>query len=217
MRFSVIAIFMAAALSALCSCAERSPTKEKLKAYAEAKASYAAGDLGAAEKALLPLARGRSFSQAKFLLGKTRFFLGEYDKAASSFQELASELPKHHEADIWIARSCLQQGKVGEADKIAQKLLANDSSDSRLYYLEAMVLSAKGDLEGALGFLERSSESGEELAKSLFESARIYYQFGQDDRAIEKLARAKAMLPPDSPTNEAIDELVKRLGKAGKE
>jgi tetratricopeptide (TPR) repeat protein len=216
MKNRLIAIMAGAAIISLCSCARRAPTSEQLKAYAEAKASYAAGKLADTKKTLLPLAKARSLPEAEFLLGKTRFFLGEYDEAVSSFKDLASAFPKYHEADIWMARTYLQQGKPEEAAKVAQELLAYDSSDSRLYYLEAMVLSAKGDLEGALGYLERSSESGEELAKSLFESARIYYRFGQDDKAVKELARAKAMLPPDSPANEAVAELAKRLAQAAK-
>jgi tetratricopeptide (TPR) repeat protein len=214
MRYSIAALCVVAACSALSSCASRAIKTEQLKAYAEAKASYAEGKLGEAEKALLPLAKGRALPQAEFLLGKVRFFLGKYDDAASSFKELSSAFPKYHEADIWIARTYLQQGKIDEAGIIAQELLANDSGDLRLYYLEAMLLSAKGDLQGALGFLERSGESGEELSKTFFESARIYYQFGQDERAMEKLKRAKAVVSPDSPMNEAVDELMKRLGKA---
>jgi tetratricopeptide (TPR) repeat protein len=214
MRYSITAICGVAACLALLSCAPRATTTEQLKAYAEAKASYAEGKLGAAEKALLPLAEGRALPQAEFLLGKVRFFLGKYDDAASSFKELISAFPKYHEADIWIARTYLQQGKIDETGGIVQELIANDSGDPRLYYLEAMLLSAKGDLQGALGFLERSGESGEELAKAFFESARIYYQFGQDDRAMEKLKRAKAIVSPDGPMNEAVNELMKRLGKA---
>jgi tetratricopeptide (TPR) repeat protein len=209
----MIAICTVLVLSALCSCTKSAATSDQLKAYAEAKASYAAGRLDDAEKALLPVAKGRALPQAKFLLGKVRFFLGKYDEAASSFKELGSDFPKYHEADIWIVRTYLQQGKIDDAGRITQELIANDSGDLRLYYLEAMVLSAKGDLQGALGFLERSGESGEEMSKTYFESARIYYQFGQDDKAIEKLKRAKATLSPDSPTNEAVDELMRRLGK----
>jgi tetratricopeptide (TPR) repeat protein len=214
MRNLLMPVCALAVASALSSCAGAAPSGEQLEAYAEAKASYAAGKLEDAEKALLTLSGGCALPQAGFLLGKVRFFLGKYDGAASSFKELASAFPKYHEAEIWLARTYLQQGRLDEADRIAKELIANDSSDLRLYYLEAMLLSAKGDLQGALGFLERSGESGEELSKTYFESARIYYQFGQDDRAIGELRRAKAALSPGSPTREAVDELMKRLGKA---
>ena len=192
----------AVAISTLFSCAQRAPTDGQLKAYGEAKVAYASGTLAEAERTLLPLARGSSLPQARFLVGKTRFFLGNYDGASSVFKDLGRGIPKYHEADIWLARSCLQQGKIDESDRIVQELIANDSGDSRLYYLKE-----------ALGFLERSSESGEELAKSYFEAARLYLRFGQDDKAVEWLKRADAMLPRESPMRETIAVLLRKLGK----
>ena len=201
------------AISAAISCAQRVPTEGQLKAYGEAKASYALGNLAEVERTLLPLATGSSFPQARFLLAKTRFFLGNYDGAISGFRDIGARFPQYHEAAIWLARACLQQGKIDESEGIVQKLLANDSGDPRLYYLAAMNRVSRGDFEEALGFLERSSESGEELAKSCFESARLYCRFGQDDKAVERLKRAEAMLPPTSPMRETVAGLLRRLGK----
>ena len=48
---------MSAALSAFCSCARQGPSTEQLRAYGEAKASYAAGRLADTERALRPLAK----------------------------------------------------------------------------------------------------------------------------------------------------------------
>ena len=203
----------AVAISTLFSCAQRAPTDGQLKAYGEAKVAYASGNLAEAERTLLPLARGSSLPQARFLVGKTRFFLGNYDGASSVFKDLGRGIPKYHEADIWLARSCLQQGKIDESDRIVQELIANDSGDSRLYYLAAMIRVSQGDFKEALGFLERSSESGEELAKSYFEAARLYFRFGQDDKAVEWLKRADAMLPRESPMRETIAVLLRKLGK----
>jgi tetratricopeptide (TPR) repeat protein len=190
--------------------------EDRLKAYGEAKSFYAAGKLAEAERALAPLAEAKALPQAQFLLGKTRYFLGSYDKAAEAFKNLGTRFPKYHEADIWLARTFLQQGKVDEADQIAKELLSNDSSDLRLYYLEAMIRMVQGDVKNALGFLERSAESGEELAKSYFESARLYYRFAQDDKAIERLNAAKALCSPASPMREAIDDLLLKLGGGGR-
>jgi tetratricopeptide (TPR) repeat protein len=212
MKYALPAIFAAAAMSAFCSCVRRGPTVEELKAYGEAKASYAAGRLAEAEAELLPLSHDSTLPQARFLLGKTRYFLGRHEEAAAIFEDLGDRFPKYHEADIWLARVRLQQGKIDESEKIARELLSNDSCDSRLYYLEAMIRVAQGDLKEALGFLERSAESGEELAKSYFESARLYYRFGQDDRAMERLRRADALLSTAGPMREAVDELLKRVG-----
>ncbi len=185
----------------------------ELKVYAEAKTTYAQGKLSEAERALAPLARSTSLPQARFLLGKTRFFLGEYDEAALDFEGLAASFPRYHEADLWLARAYLQKGDVDEADRLAEALLANDSSDPRLYYLEAMIRVSRGDAKDALGFLELSCESGEELAKSYLESARLYYRFGQDDKALERLRRARAVLSPESPMRDAVAELIDRVGK----
>ncbi len=215
MRRTMMALCAAAALSAFCSCARQGPSAEQLRAYGEAKASYAAGRLADAERALRPLAKNQALPQARFLLGKSLFFLGRHEEAATVFKDIGERFPKYHEADIWLARAYLQQGRVDESDKVARELLANDSGDFRIHYLAAMVRVAQGDFVEALAFLERASESGEELAKSDFESARIYYRFGQDDKAIERLARAEAALPPTGPTREAVAELTTRLRKRG--
>jgi tetratricopeptide (TPR) repeat protein len=211
----LIILGAAAAVSTSVSCAARAPSDAELKIYAEAKAAYAQGELTEAERALSPLARSSSLPQARLLLGKARFFSGKYGEAESAFKDLGASFPKYHEADIWLARACLQNGKVDEADAIAKALLANDASDSRLYYLEAMIQVARGDAGGALGFLEKSCESGEELAKSYFESARIYYRFGQDDKALERLSRADAMLPPGSPMRDVVAELIGKCERGG--
>ena len=213
MNFMVSGLCTAVAISAFLSCAQRAPTEGQLKAYGEAKASYAAGNLAEAERTLLPLTTGSSFPQARFLLGKTRFFLGNLDAAIAGFRDLGARFPRYHESAIWLARSCLQEGKIDESDRIVQELLANDSGDSRLYYLAAMIRVSRGDFEEALGFLERSSESGEEIAKSCFESARLYCRFGQDEKAVERLKRADAMLSPTSPMRETVAALLRRLGK----
>lgn len=202
----------AVAMSSVLSCVARAPAKEALAVYAEAKAAYAQGRLSDAERMLVPIANGTSLPQARFLLGKVRFFLGKYDEAAHGFLALRSAIPKYHEADLWLARTYLQSGRSDEAEAVAKTLLAYDSSDSRLYYLEAMIRSGRGDTKDALGFLERSCESGEELAKSYFESARLYYRFGQDERALERLGRAAAVLPSESALRGAVAELQKKLG-----
>lgn len=216
MSCSVPAALAFAACMALSSCAQRAPTNDELKAYGEAKVAYAAGKLADAEKTLAPLAKGRALPQAQFLLGKTRFFLGRYEEAAPVFKNIGARFPKYHEADIWLARTYLQLGRIDEAHKIALDMLAGDSGDSRLYYLEAMTRVAAGDLGDAIAYLERSSEAGEELAKSYFEAARLYYRFGQDEKAAERLKRAAAMLSSGSPMLGAVDELLKRLGTEGR-
>jgi tetratricopeptide (TPR) repeat protein len=215
MRHPVLAVYAAAVMAAFCSCAPRTPTSGQLQAYGEGKVAYAAGRLAEAERSLEPSAKDASLPQARFLLGKTRFFLGRYDEAASVFKNLVSRFPKYREAEIWLARTFLQQGKIEEADKLAQELIAYDSSDPRLFYLEAMVRVSEGDFKAALGLFDRSSESGEELAKSCFESARLYFQFGQDDKAVERLKRAQAILPPNAAMRSAVDELLKRIGARG--
>jgi tetratricopeptide (TPR) repeat protein len=204
----------AALVLLLCSCARRESTSAQLGAYGEAKVAYAAGRLAEAEKAFAPLAP--SLPQAGFLLGKTRFFLGNYEEASAAFARLVARFPNQHEAAIWLARTALRRGDADEAEKLAERLLAGDSSDPRLYYLEAMVKVAKGDFEGALGFFERSTESGEEIAASYFESARLYCQFGQDEAAIERLKRAEVLLAQDSPQRDGVELLIKRLGAGGK-
>ena len=94
MKHALPAIFAAAAMSAFCSCARRGPTVEGLKAYGEAKASYAAGKLAEAEGELLPLSHDSTLPQARFLLGKTRYFLGKDDEAAAIFEDSRRTLPQ---------------------------------------------------------------------------------------------------------------------------
>ncbi len=204
-----------AVLFFLGSCSAKRASEKELAAYAEAKILYSQGRLVEAEEALSVFSKSTSLPQARFLLGKTKFFRGDFEGASLVFNGLVRKFPEYREARIWLARALLEQGKKDEAERMTDTLLAEDAGDMRVYYLAGMIKAAKGDVRGSLGYLERSAELGDELAKTYFELARIYYQFGQDEKAEERLKRARSVLQPGNPMLEGIEELLRRFESGG--
>lgn len=210
----LMAIFLSLPLLFLISCGEKTIPDALIEEYVSAKDDYSRGNLAATEVTLKGIvSKNGSFHQAAFLLAKTYYFEGKLDAAQKAFEDLVRAYGRYNEAEIWLARIALQKGDKEGAEKRLEKLLSFDQNDPRLLHLMGTVYQEKGDMKNSLAFFQRASSFGEELARSHLESARLYYQFDQADKALEELELCMSLAPADSLLRRPVASLIETITK----
>jgi Flp pilus assembly protein TadD len=206
-----------ALLLAMVACGPTGVPEALLVDYAKAKVDYEKGELASAAEALEVILRKQgAFHQAAFLLAKTYYFEGRLEDAEKLFRRLTREHREYHEAGIWLARIALQKGDLDGARNLIEALLAFDQGDPRLLHLLGMVALQEGEVQAALASFQRAAAFGEELARSHLESARLYWQFDQVDRAIAELRACINLVPPESLLRDPAIRLLDTLTKEQK-
>ncbi len=159
--------------------------------YLKAKDAYLRNDLSETIRLLEPAAKepGRN-PTAAFLLGKAYFFRSTFPDAERIWKNLLGQVPHHSEAQKWLARLYLNQGKVEEAEQICVQLLALDSENPEGLFLLGKARLSKGDTRAGLEYLEKGKASLRKLAEIPLELADLYRQFGIKKRCKEELELA---------------------------
>jgi predicted Zn-dependent protease len=193
----------------LVSCRPRPLADELAAEYLAAKDEYAAGNLQKAEQRLTGiLARNGEFHQAAFLLGKVYFFQDRCAEARRTFTALIRRHGRYNEAEIWLVRTLVRDGEMGEAQKKVEQLLSFDQSDPRLLFLRGSIALESSDLKNALEFFQRAADFGDELARAHLEIARLYYQFDLPRKALEELAVCLNLTSEGSLLREPVEKLI---------
>jgi len=202
----------------LLSCRPRSLADELIAEYLAAKDEYAAGNLQNAEQRLtVILARNGDFHQAAFLLGKIYFFQNRSAEARTTFSALIRRYGRYNEAEIWLVRTLVREGAIGEAQKKVEQLLSFDQSDPRLLFLRGSLALESSDLKSALEFFQRAADFGDELARARLEIARLYYQFDLPRKALEELAVCRSLTSEGSLLREPVEKLIATVQKEAEE
>jgi tetratricopeptide (TPR) repeat protein len=207
---SSVAFFAIAAI--ISGCSAQKPSQADLDAYLKARDLYLRGAVEEAASAVsLIESRTGAFHQARLLEGKILFFQGKMPEAERVFRQLSSRFPGYTEAQLWMLRAFQAQGKKKEAEVLLSEVLEKNPGDPRFLHQAGILRLATDDITGALGFFRRSQEYATELSQSYVETARIQYRFGMIDPALSDLARAQALLPPDSSVRRSLIDLEKRI------
>jgi len=202
----------------LLSCRPRPLADELIAEYLAAKDEYAAGNLQNAEQRLtVILARNGDFHQAAFLLGKIYFFQNRSAEARTTFSALIRRYGRYNEAEIWLVRTLVREGAIGEAQKKVEQLLSFDQSDPRLLFLRGSLALESSDLKSALEFFQRAADFGDELARARLEIARLYYQFDLPRKALEELAVCRSLTSGGSLLREPVEKLIATVQKEAEE
>ena len=211
LAFSIFFV-MAAAAPILSACSKSMEKDLALESYLKAKEYYAKGDLDLAGPLLRHACRKNpDMYQAHFLLGKTLFFLENYEEAERILLELVDRHPAYHEAEIWLVRTHLQRKSYERAEDRLKRLLSYDSGDPRLHYLMAQIYLLKDDLKNAIDFLQRAAVFNEEMAKIHLELGRIYFQFGLDGKALSELEHSLFLLPEENTLRQPVLHLISKI------
>ncbi len=197
-------------------CRWRTPDEETVGLYLKAKRSYEAGDLAEAKTLFLRITgESTRFYQARFMLGKTLFFLGEYGEAERQLNRTLRLRPDYREAELYLIRLLMYTGRHEEANARLRRLLAVDSADPRLLYIQATVFHREERLAEALEYLKKSALYGEEFARVFLDLGRLYYLFGREEDAARHLETSLALLPEGSVLARPVEELYSRIRDNG--
>ncbi len=168
---------------------------------------------------------GQSSAQVDYLAGKDHFMLGDYKKAAESFERAFALEPANSEYALWLGRS------YGRRAETAMPLLAPKyAAKARGYFEKAVALDPRNDdalndlfdyyLE-APGFLGGGYDKAEQVAKrigalnpaqGLLAQAKLADRRKQFDTAEEKLRRAVQLAPRQV---ERVLDLARHLARHG--
>lgn len=205
-------IALAFAVTAFISCAQRGMTDADALTYAKAKASYLQGDY---DKAIDLIEKGRfnlrSAHQAFLLEAKCEFFLLHPDRAEAIFRRLIKLYPRYAEAELYLARSLLAEGRFDEAQTEIEGAMRWNPDDPRLLALMGSLHEAKREYQKAFEYYARSCSFADELAKSEISLAQLYWRFDQGNQALDRVRLAKAIISPESALSRPLGELESRM------
>ena len=210
------AIVLLSALAVILSCARHGMTDAEAQTYAKAKASYLQGDYG---KAIATVEGGRfnlrSSHQAFLLQAKCEFFLLHPERAEAILRKLIRRYPRYAEAELYLARSLLAEGRLDEAQGVIEGTLRWNPDDPRILSLMGGLHEAKREYQKAFEYYARSCAFADELGKSEVSLAELYWRFGQADKALERVRLAKALVSPESALARPLGELESRMAQRG--
>ena len=184
---------------------------QTLRLYANASEMYSSGNFF---ETIMLLNNIKAFPPALVLRAKAEYFSGELDRAEKSCRQAIRRQPGSFEAKLFLARILREKGETEKAGQLTEKLLADNSHDIRLLRFAASLALEKGNAEGASELLNQAAELSAEGAAVLLDRARLYWVSGRGADALEDLARARAILPWDTPIARSINQLEKRITEA---
>jgi tetratricopeptide (TPR) repeat protein len=197
-------VFFFAFCAVLFSCAKDRADDAALILYAKASSVYAKGNY--AETAEI-LSGTKNFVPALVLNGKSLYFCGDDDGAESAFRKALRLNPSSAEASLFLARLLRDSGRNDEAARRTEALIRDNPQDIRALRLASDLASAGGDSENAAAFLDRAVEASAETALVFIDRARLRWQGGNADGALEDLRRAETLLPRNTALSRSIGEL----------
>ena len=217
--FKSLAVIRIVLSSCLCfsfiSCTRSSMLDDaEIDAYARAKRHYLQGDyekaIGTIEEERVTYGRGH---QALLLKAKAQFLLGRPELAEPILLRLVKTHKNYPEATLWLCRAYLAQGKRDEAGLTVERAMRWDPDDPRLLAIMADVQEFKKDYPKAFEYRLRAVDFADETGKEELELAELYWRFAQNDKALERIARARALISEKSALSKPVAELEARLLK----
>lgn len=210
--------FLAIALLSMAlvfSCARAdSLSGAEIAAYAQAKRHYLQGDyegaIASLEAERFTYGRGH---QALLLRAKAEFLLGRAERAEPILVRLVKRYPRYPEATLWLSRTLVAEGKIDQAETTVERAMRWDPDDPRFLAVMADVQERKKDYQKAFEYRIRAVDFADETGKEELELAELYWRFTQNDKALERIARARAMISDRSALARPLEELETRLTK----
>jgi len=212
MKTLIIHAWLLAAITVLLgSCGGRKADTQTLRLYANAHELYSRGQFPETTEALNGVT---NFPPALTLRAKAEYFSGDLDRAEGSFKQAIRLRPGNFEAKLYLARIFRDRGEGDKAMEFVQSLLADNPSELRVLRLAASLALEQGDPAAASALLDRAADATADGAMILLDRARLRWIAGNGGAALEDLARAKAMLPWETPVARSIDQLESRITEA---
>ena len=207
-------LYLLAAITVLlgsCSSDSKKPDPQTLRLYTNAHELYSSGQFS--ETAEL-LGSVKNFAPALTLRAKAEYFSGDPGRAEKSFKRAIRARPGNFEAKLYLARILREKGEGAKARQLAESLLADNPHDVRALRLAATLALELGDPAGAAVLLDQAAEAAADGSMALLERARLRWAAGKGSEALEDLARARAMLPWETPLARSINRFENSIREA---
>jgi tetratricopeptide (TPR) repeat protein len=160
------------------------------------------------------LAALNHFPPALVLRAKAEYFSGELEKAEQSCRRAIKRRHSSLEAKLYLARILRDRGDLTEAAQAAESLLADNPQDIRALRFASGLALERGNTGEAAALLDQAAELAAECALVMLDRARLRWIAGRGAEALADLARARAMLPPDTPLVRSVANLESRIMEA---
>ena len=193
-----------------CGDGERKADQQTLRLYANAHELYSNGRFFETAELLNSV---NHFTPALTLRAKAEYFSGDINRAENSFKRAVKTRPGNFEARLYLARILRDRGEAAKAKQLVENLLADNPHDVRALRFAATLAMELGDPAGASVLLDQAAELSADGAMVLLDRARLSWIAGKGGEALEDLARARAMLPWDTPVARSIDQLENRIAE----
>ena len=135
--------------------------------------------------------------EAHYFYARALFSQGRHEEAAEQYEEAAKVSPDDYQALQFLSLTYTKLGKRAHAAAVlrrsvenAKKHIAFHPDDVRALYLGAAGLVELGEMEEAKGWVARAIELDPEDALVLYNTACVYTQLGEYDKALDCLERS---------------------------
>jgi Tfp pilus assembly protein PilF len=125
---------------------------------------------------------------------------GRTAEAVELFRQIVESDPADIEARLWVARLDLRLGRTAEAEAEFRSVLTQRPSDVDARIGLGAALTRRGATSEALSVLLETAPFAGDNADFFAALARAYRRAGDDARALEHFARARALAPADGDT-----------------
>ncbi len=156
------------------------------------------------------LAVNRNFPRALVGLGEALALGGRHVEALARFEAAVQERPDLLQAELGVAKSQIQLGRVPEAQTILKRLLEKYPAHPGVLYWRGRAEQAAGEHEAALATYRASIESSKGKSESVdayLALARLQVEQGQLALAEQTLSEAQQKLPPSGALHKALGEI----------
>lgn len=118
--------------------------------------------------------------------------------ARASLMEAQRLAPDNQDAALTLARISIIQQDLGAAERQVDRVLALNETRADALVLKGQLLAAKGDQDGALGYLDRAVAAAPSSLGMLLERANQYVVAGQDATARADVNKVLAAEPQNA-------------------
>ena len=137
---------------------------------------------------------------------------GQTEEALRLFARIVADDPGDLEARLWVARLALRLGRTAEAEAGFRSVLQERPGDVDASIGIGMALTRRGAWEQALAILREAEPAAGANADLFSALARAYRRAGDDSRAREYFARARALAPDDPDIASGYEAVARIVG-----
>ncbi len=136
----------------------------------------------------------------------------------ASLEERVSTHPDDQRARVLLGRTYMSMGRYQDAVEVFRELNKdlNNNPDVKLFYADALAMTAGGDLRGRPAELVQTAlELNPSHPKALWLAAIVAEQQGNSDQALARLERLKPLLESGSEDAQQVQQLIGQIRGEG--